>query len=244
MSIGQGASSQRMSLIFSEKNLQNASGSSHKRGGSHSKGYVQRFCKLRLAQKYARLEQSKAQKQKLDKNKVPPNILVRTLIQVHHVQDTRQSKHLCRTGEPWWCNDRDGTGASLTVISEEILASVKKGVRFPLRKSTKNLKTYTEEEIPVLGLCTVSIPHKNSQPKKLDTVVLKWKGPCLLGRDWLKEIQLDWLDIVLLNTSTIKDIETTQIPSELSEVFQDIRGNAKGTKATIYVRRSAKSLID
>ena len=66
----------------------------------------------------------------------------------------------------------------------------------------------------------------------------------MLGRDWLKEIQLDWLDIVLLNTSTIKDIETTQIPSELSEVFQDIRGNVKGTKATIYVRRSAKSLID
>ena len=35
------------------------------------------------------------------------------------------------------------TGASLSVISEETLASVRKGPCFPLKKSTKKLKTHT-----------------------------------------------------------------------------------------------------
>ena len=35
----------------------------------------------------------------------------------------------------------------------------------------------------------------------MDIVV---KGPSLVGTDWLKEIQLDWSEIVLLNATTTK----------------------------------------
>ena len=83
------------------------------------------------------------------------------------------------------------TGESLSVISEETLASVRKGPCFSLRKSTKKLKTYKGEEIPVLGVYTFPVSYKNAETRKLDIVVVKGKGLSLLGRGWLKKIQAD-----------------------------------------------------
>ena len=79
------------------------------------------------------------------------------------------------------------TGASLSVISEETLATVRIGPCFTLWKSTKKLKTYTGEEILVLGVCTFSVYYENTEPRKLDIVVVKGKGPSLWGRDWLRD---------------------------------------------------------
>ena len=132
------------------------------------------------------------------------------------------------------------TGASLSVISEETLASVRKGPCFPLRKSTKKLKTYTGEEIPMLGVYTFSDSYKNADPRELDIVVVKRKGPSLFGRDWLKEIQLDWSEIFQLKASTTEEAELAHTLMEFSEVFEDTRGIVKGTKATIFVDPSAK----
>ena len=131
-------------------------------------------------------------------------------------------------------------GESLSVISEGTLATVRIGPCFPLRKSTKKLKAYTAEEIPVLVACTFSVFYKNAETRKLDIVVVKRKGPSLLGRDWLKEIQIDWSEIFQLKTSTTEVEELAHTLGEFSEVFEDTRGTVKGTKATILVDSSAK----
>ena len=47
----------------------------------HSKGHVQRFCKLRLTQREAKSEQTRVQNRNLDVNKVPSKMLKMTLIQ-------------------------------------------------------------------------------------------------------------------------------------------------------------------
>ena len=132
------------------------------------------------------------------------------------------------------------TGASLSVISEETLASVRKGPCFPLWKSTKKLKTYTGEETLVLGVNTFPVSYKNVEPRKLDIVAVKGNGPSLLGRDWLKEIHLDWSEIFQLKTSTTEDAELPRTLREFSEVFENTSGTDKGTKATIFVDPSAK----
>ena len=67
-------------------------------------------------------------------------------------------------------------GAFLSVISEGTLATVRIGPCFPLRKSTKKLKAYTAEEIPVLVACTFSVFYKNAETRKLDIVVVKGKA--------------------------------------------------------------------
>ena len=79
------------------------------------------------------------------------------------------------------------TGASLSVISEETLATVRIGPCFTLWKSTKKLKTYTGEEILGLGVCTFSVYYENTEPRKLDILVVKGKGPSFWGRDWLRD---------------------------------------------------------
>ena len=93
-------------------------------------------------------------------------------------------------------------GAFLSVISEGTLATARISPCFPLRKSTKKLKTSTGEEIPVLGVCTFLVSYEYTEPRKLDIVVMKRKGPFLLGRDWLKEIQLDRSEIFQPKTNT------------------------------------------
>ena len=46
----------------------------------------------------------------------------------------------------------------------------------------------------VLGETEVSVKYKNQEAKLL-LVVVKGRGPSLLGRNWLKVIQLDWRSI-------------------------------------------------
>ena len=87
----------------------------------------------------------------------------------------------------------------------------------------------------MLGVYTFSDSYKNADPRELDIVVVKGNGPSFLGRDWLKEIHLDWSEIFQLKTSTTEDAELAQTLREFSEVFEDTRGTVKGTKATIFV---------
>ena len=133
------------------------------------------------------------------------------------------------------------TGASLSVTSDETLASVRKCPCFQPRKSTKKLMTYTREEILALGVCAFSVFYNNVEPRKLDIVVVKGKGLCFVMKRLVEKIQLDWSEIFLLKTSTAEDAELAQTLSEVSEVFEDTRGTVRGRTGTIFVDPSAKA---
>ena len=113
------------------------------------------------------------------------------------------------------------TGASLSVTSDETLASVRKCPCFQPRKSTKKLMTYTREEILALGVCAFSVFYNNVEPRKLDIVVVKGKGLCFVMKRLVEKIQLDWSEIFLLKTSTAEDAELAQT---LREVFLSVLG--------------------
>ena len=129
------------------------------------------------------------------------------------------------------------TGASVTVLCEATLRAVKGKGCFPLTRSKKKLRTYTGEEIPVLGTCRVSVSYKTSQPKVIQVLVVKGNGPDLLGRDWLQEFRLDWGEILHLKK---EDTRLKQLLYEFDEVFEDTRGTVKGAKAKIYIDPAAK----
>ena len=85
------------------------------------------------------------------------------------------------------------TGAAVTIMS---LSTFKKLFpRTQLRQTQLVLKTYTGQPMEVVGEVTMSVNYQNQAVKSLDLVVVKEKGPTLLGRDWLKHIQLDWKTI-------------------------------------------------
>ena len=60
-----------------------------------------------------------------------------------------------------------------------------------MEKSDIRLKTYTDESLPVVGEVVVNVKH-NKQAKDLVLTIVGGDGPSLLGRDWLKQLKLDW----------------------------------------------------
>ena len=107
------------------------------------------------------------------------------------------------------------TGTSLSVISEVTLAG---------RRSRKvlifHVGVYQEAEDLHRGgnsrtMCVsiFSFLQEHLTPKT------EVKGPCWLGRDWLKEIQLDWSEIVLFNATTT---ERHRVDTDPRRVFRSV----------------------
>ena len=84
------------------------------------------------------------------------------------------------------------TGTAVMVISEATYNQVCGASSCSqLQPSTLKLRTYTGEEIPVVGGTTVKVQCQE-QVEQLPLVVVTGDGPSLLGRDWLAKIKLDW----------------------------------------------------
>ena len=81
------------------------------------------------------------------------------------------------------------TGAAVSLISEQQYKSSLSTV--PLLESEVVLKTYTGENMRVLGELTVTAKY-GSQCQDLPLVVIAGNGPPLLGRNWLQHFRLDW----------------------------------------------------
>ena len=77
------------------------------------------------------------------------------------------------------------TGASRSVMSKRLFKSLP--VQPPLQPPDRALLTYTQEEVPVLGVAEVEVVYQN-QNAVLPLVVVDTPGPPLLGREWLHRI--------------------------------------------------------
>lgn len=81
------------------------------------------------------------------------------------------------------------TGAAVSIISQELYdASFS---HLPLEGAKVKLKTYTGENIPVLGQFTARVAY-DDQKVTLPLIVVQGAGPPLCGRNWLQTIRLDW----------------------------------------------------
>ena len=70
-------------------------------------------------------------------------------------------------------------------------------------------------------------------------IVVKGSGPCLLGRDWLKELKLDWVDI--FSTRFGEQNQEPDFLKGFDELFSETRGTIKDVKARVIVDEGAKS---
>ena len=87
------------------------------------------------------------------------------------------------------------------------------------KPSTVKLRTYTGEEIGVLGCISVNV-HSNEQEAQLPLLVVKGKGPSLLGSNWLTKLRLNWQEIfsVRMNHSLESLLKQHEGCSEMSWV--------------------------
>ena len=86
------------------------------------------------------------------------------------------------------------TRASLSIILEEIFSQLE--MKAELEKSSVTLKTYSGES---LGKLNVTVIYE-SQSSELSVLVVKGKGPCLLGRDWLGMLKINWQKLFQLQS--------------------------------------------
>ena len=81
---------------------------------------------------------------------------------------------------------------ALSIVSEATFKELWPD-KSPLSSNVR-LCSYSGEDIPVVGSMDVNINYKG-QVAYLPLVVVKGKGPNLLGRNWLEKIRLDWRGI-------------------------------------------------
>ena len=124
------------------------------------------------------------------------------------------------------------TGASTTVVDEKTFHTLSQpGRGLKLNAVNTVLRTYTGEVIPVVGKCELEVEY-NGFKGSLPAVVINGEGPCLMGRNWLQRISLNWSEIFHLATV---DKHFNEMLETHSSVFQEGLGKVEGVKAKIYV---------
>ena len=129
------------------------------------------------------------------------------------------------------------TGAALSLISAATYAQLWPAGNSPqLRKPSIRLRTYTGEELQLVGEAVVRVQYQNQQ-EELNLVVVKGSGPSLLGRDWLQKIRLNWAEV-----RSLKAASTTleQVLVKHSGLFKDELGTIKVVTAKFHVDPNAK----
>ena len=113
------------------------------------------------------------------------------------------------------------SGAAVSLATETAVAPLLSTSE--LQSTNTVLKTYTGEQIPVKGVLKVDVEYGQQQCSQLSMLVVQGSGPCLLGRDWLAAIRLDWRRIceMTLHVSATTDERVQQLQQRYPEVFAE-----------------------
>ena len=131
------------------------------------------------------------------------------------------------------------TGASVSIISMATYqATWLEKERPVLQPSRASFSTFTGEKIDVIGVIDIQVVYKG-QDKCLPLLMVNGKGPSLLGRDWLKELRLDWREIYAV-TSTLGSLTLQGLLDQHVNVFRDELGTIRGVTAKLHVDPQAR----
>lgn len=123
------------------------------------------------------------------------------------------------------------TGASLSVINEATYQQLQAP---PLRPSECKLRTYTGENIQVLGISEVKVQYGETE-LYLTIHVVNGGGPNLMGRDWLSQLKVNLGEIKVVEPEPLGEVL-----DRFSEVFSDTLGCLKGEPVKLVVPADAQ----
>ena len=128
------------------------------------------------------------------------------------------------------------TGSAVSIISETEYNNLFKN--FPLQPTTLQLRTYSGEQLPLMGEFQVSVKYQ-SQEARLPLIVAKGNKPVLLGRNWLEKLKLDWANIFKVT----QENAAVEITSRYAALFESGFGHLKQFKASIKIQDHAKPIF-
>lgn len=130
------------------------------------------------------------------------------------------------------------TGSAVTIVSEDVYVGLGENVE-DLQPCKTKLRTYTGAYVKVLGETLVNV-RVNGVEKEAPLMIVREKGPNLLGRDWLKLFPGLVQD---LHYQTSESEKLSKILKKHEDVFKDGLGTLKGVKAKIHVEENAKPVF-
>ena len=130
------------------------------------------------------------------------------------------------------------TGADVSIVSEKTYRTLLPGTE--LKPLPVPLRTYTGEQMKVLGQIPVTVRYERVVATDLPLVVVAGDGPSLLGRNWLKHIRLNWKKIgtVVLSGSTAHEL--SRLLQDYQEIFADELGTVQMFQAELTVQENAQ----
>ena len=88
------------------------------------------------------------------------------------------------------------------------------------------------------GTANVLVKGHGTGTATLPLLIVEKEGPCLLGRNWLKSLRLDWRQLIRVHH--LQDNPAlAEVLQRHSHVFDEGLGTLKGFKANICVDPSA-----
>ena len=105
------------------------------------------------------------------------------------------------------------TGAHKTIIPESVYR--KQYADIPLKRSNVKLKSYSKNNIPVLGEMTAEVQYEGEK-YTLPLIVAKGENISLFGRSWMKVIKLNWKEIFSVQATVRRDSESHRTLGEVS----------------------------
>ena len=129
------------------------------------------------------------------------------------------------------------TGAAVSLISSDIQKKYWPSVT--LEPSAAILTTYAREQIPLASKILVNVQYKE-QNKDLYLYVVERDWPCLMGRDWLTNIILDWKQIGLLNTTVNSNKALNNLLDQYQDVFTEGSGPMNTFEAGLHLKPNAQ----
>lgn len=141
------------------------------------------------------------------------------------------------------------TGASVTILPEKVHRESLE--QFPLQPAAVRLSSYTGNRIPVLGKIQVPVKYEGNE-WTLPLLIVKGEKTALQGRNWLKEIKLNWTEIFSVNgdkpssAPTLRPLLEKSAPTlrplleKHKGLFKEGYGTMQGFQAKLRVQDGAK----
>ncbi|XP_062604323.1 uncharacterized protein K02A2.6-like [Saccostrea cucullata] len=128
------------------------------------------------------------------------------------------------------------TGSARTIVNESVYRN--RLSEFNLKKSSASLKSYTKEEIPILGEFEVTAKYGEQCVPQMLLLVVKGNQPCLLGRDWLSKIRLNWENIFSVTSGSVDTLL-----KEYEDLFKENSDPIKNFKAQIRIKEHCQPIF-
>lgn len=128
------------------------------------------------------------------------------------------------------------TGAAVSIINEEVYAQLPR--QRGLGPCTLELKTYGGTPLETRGQATVVVEYEG-QKTSLPVIVVPGTQPCLLGRDWLAELKLNWSQVLSVEVEQ----KVSGLLEKYKEVFSSEVGLIKGPQAQVVLKDGARPVF-